>query len=173
MRLADLLFEAEGLWLLSYNLCPEVLELYQQPGIFIEQVERINNMAQRYESGAMYQEVLISNYNTTKRTPEQLYLFRPGNTTGKKVFMERLIIKILDEKGRVSIPKTIREQAGISLGDVLAIEADPPDCVILTRMNVTEPEKIEEPEPTGDIFTDAISQVELQPAVPAFDSAAG
>lgn len=64
--------------------------------------------------------------------------------------MERLIIKILDEKGRVSIPKAIREQAGISLGDVLGIEADPPDCVILTRMNVTEPV---EPEPTGDIFT--------------------
>ena len=48
-RLADLLFGAEGHWLLSYNLCPEVLELYQQPGIFIEEVDRINNMAQRYE----------------------------------------------------------------------------------------------------------------------------
>ena len=67
--------------------------------------------------------------------------------------MERLIIKILDEKGRVSIPKAIREQVGISLGDVLAIEADPPDCVILTRMEVVEPEETEEPELTDDIFT--------------------
>ena len=67
--------------------------------------------------------------------------------------MERLIIKILDEKGRVSIPKAIREQAGISLGDVLGIEADPPDCVILTRMEVVEPEEAEEPELTDDIFT--------------------
>ena len=57
-RLAAILLNAEGLWLLSYNLCPEVLELYQQPGIFIEQVDRINNMAQRYEGGAIYQEVL-------------------------------------------------------------------------------------------------------------------
>ena len=59
-RLAAILLNAEGLWLLSYNLCPEVLELYQQPGILIEQVDRINNMAQRYESGAVFQEVLIS-----------------------------------------------------------------------------------------------------------------
>ena len=89
-RLADLLFGAEGLWLLSYNLCPEVLELYQQPGIFIEQVERINNMAQRYESGAMYQEVLISNYDTSKRTPEQLYLFAPEKQTERKILWNGL-----------------------------------------------------------------------------------
>ena len=44
-RLAAILLNAEGLWLLSYNLCPEVLELYQQPGILIEEVDRINNMA--------------------------------------------------------------------------------------------------------------------------------
>ena len=67
--------------------------------------------------------------------------------------MERLIIKILDEKGRVSIPKAIREQVGISLGDVLGIKADPPDCVILTRMEVVEPAETEEPELTDDIFT--------------------
>lgn len=67
--------------------------------------------------------------------------------------MERLIIKILDEKGRVSIPKAIREQVGISLGDVLGIEADPPNCVILTRMEVVEPEE-EETELTGDIFSE-------------------
>ena len=73
--------------------------------------------------------------------------------------MERLIIKILDEKGRVSIPKAIREQVGISLGDVLAIEADPPDCVILTRMEVVEPEEVEEPGLTGDIFTEAFHRL--------------
>ena len=66
--------------------------------------------------------------------------------------MERLIIKILDDKGRIYIPKAIREQVGISLGDVLGIEADPPNCVILTRMEVVEPEE-EETELTGDIFT--------------------
>ena len=77
-RLAAILLNVEGLWLLSYNLCPEVLELYQQPGIFIEQVDRINNMAQRYEGGAVYQEVLISNYDTRKSAQAQLHLFEPA-----------------------------------------------------------------------------------------------
>ena len=89
-RLAAILLRAEGLWLLSYNLCPEVLELYQQPGIFIEQVDRINNMAQRYEGGAVYQEVLISNYDTIKRTPEQLYLFAPQEPEERKILWNGL-----------------------------------------------------------------------------------
>ena len=89
-RLAAILLESEGLWLLSYNLCPEVLELYRQPGILIEQVDRTNNMAQRYEGGAVYQEVLISNYDTTKRTPEQLYLFAPMEQTERKLLWNGL-----------------------------------------------------------------------------------
>lgn len=77
-RLAAILLGAQGLWLLSYNLCPEVLELYRQPGILIEEVDRINNMAQRYEGGAVYREVLISNYDTRKSAQAQLYLFEPA-----------------------------------------------------------------------------------------------
>ena len=89
-RLATILLNAEGLWLLSYNLCPEVLELYQQPGILIEEVDRINNMAQRYEGGAVYREVLISNYDTIKRTPEQLYLFAPQEPEERKILWNGL-----------------------------------------------------------------------------------
>ena len=89
-RLAAIVLGMEGEFLLSYNLCPEVLELYQQPGILIEEVDRINNMAQRYESGAMYQEVLISNYDTSKRTPEQLYLFAPEKQTERKILWNGL-----------------------------------------------------------------------------------
>ena len=77
-RLAAILLGAQGLWLLSYNLCPEVLELYRQPGILIEEVDRINNMAQRYEGGAVYREVLISNYDTRKSAQAQLHLFEPA-----------------------------------------------------------------------------------------------
>ena len=89
-RLAVILLHAEGLWLLSYNLCPEVLELYQQPGILIEEVDRINNMAQRYEGGAVYREILISNYDTTKTTPEQLYLFAPQEQKERKILWNGL-----------------------------------------------------------------------------------
>ena len=89
-RLAAILLGAQGLWLLSYNLCPEVLELYRQPGILIEEVDRINNMAQRYEGGAIYKEVLISNYDTIKRTPEQLYLFAPQEPEERKILWNGL-----------------------------------------------------------------------------------
>ena len=57
--------------------------MYQQPGIFIEQVDRINNMAQRYEGGAVYQEVLISNYDTRKSAQAQLHLFDLRRRKGK------------------------------------------------------------------------------------------
>ena len=88
--MAAILLHAEGLWLLSYNLCPDVLELYQQPGILIEEVERPNNMAQRYEGGAVYREVLIANYDTTKATPEQLYLFAPQKQKERKILWNGL-----------------------------------------------------------------------------------
>lgn len=89
-RLAAILLNVDGLWLLSYNLCSEVLELYQQPGVLIEEVERPNNMAQRYEGGAVYREVLISNYDTTKTTPEQLYLFAPSEQKERKILWNGL-----------------------------------------------------------------------------------
>lgn len=90
-RLAAIVLGMEGDFLLSYNLCPEVLELYRQPGILIEEVDRINNMAQRYESGAVYREVLISNYDTRKRTPEQLFLFENSTTEARKILWNELI----------------------------------------------------------------------------------
>lgn len=38
----------------------------------------------------MYQEVLISNYDTSKRTPEQLYLFAPEKQTERKILWNGL-----------------------------------------------------------------------------------
>ncbi len=73
-RLQKLLLNAQGKWLLSYNDCPEIITLYQKPGICIEQVSRMNNLMQRYESGAVYSELLISNYDTSQLTPKQLSL---------------------------------------------------------------------------------------------------
>ena len=73
-RLAEILLCAQGYWLLSYNECPEVLSLYQKPGIYIEQMDRINNLAQKYEAGSVFSELLISNYDTSKVQPAQLSL---------------------------------------------------------------------------------------------------
>ncbi|MDA8227580.1 MAG: DNA adenine methylase [Desulfitobacterium hafniense] len=75
-RLRDTLAACKGKWLVSYNDCEFIRELYQD--FRIESVSRLNNLAQRYENGCEYAEVLISNYDTGERLrdmPTQLGLF--------------------------------------------------------------------------------------------------
>ena len=67
IRLKNTLLECEGKFLVSYNDCPEIRELWDIPGIYIEEVVRPNNLALRYENGAEYHEVFISNYDTSER----------------------------------------------------------------------------------------------------------
>ena len=67
IRLRNTLLECEEKFLVSYNDCPEIRELWDIPGIYIEEVVRPNNPALRYESGAEYHEVFISNYDTSER----------------------------------------------------------------------------------------------------------
>ena len=63
-RLADKLSSIEGKYLLSYNECPEIRELYESRGARIESISRLSNIAQRYEAGKQYDELIISNYDT-------------------------------------------------------------------------------------------------------------
>ena len=75
-RLRDTLAQCRGKWLVSYNDCEFIRELYKD--YRIEAVRRINNLAQRYDNGCEYAEVLISNYDTGERErdrPTQLGLF--------------------------------------------------------------------------------------------------
>ena len=65
-RLADRLSLIEGKYLLSYNDCPEIRELYESRGARIESISRLSNIAQRYESGKQYDELIISNYDTSE-----------------------------------------------------------------------------------------------------------
>ena len=64
IRLADRLSSIEGKYLLSYNDCPEIRELYKSRGTRIESISRLSNIAQRYEAGKQYDELIISNYDT-------------------------------------------------------------------------------------------------------------
>ena len=73
--------------------------------------------------------------------------------------MERTVLRILGKKGRTTIPWPIRAELEWSPGDVLLFEPDPPDRVIITRMEVYEPEEVEEPYLTGDIFTEAFHRL--------------
>ena len=77
IRLRDILLRIEGKFLLSYNDCQFIRELYDAPGIRIMPVSRINNIKQRYENGCLFEEVLIANYDIYERSrlvPVQLNL---------------------------------------------------------------------------------------------------
>ena len=80
-RLRDALTSCRGKWLVSYNDCDFIRELYA--GANIESVSRLNNLAQRYDGGSEYAEVLISNYDTSERQremPVQMNLFGSSDT---------------------------------------------------------------------------------------------
>ncbi len=51
--------------MVSYNDCDFIRELYA--GYFITAVTRINNLAQRYEGGCEFPEVIITNYDPGER----------------------------------------------------------------------------------------------------------
>ena len=93
IRLRDALMGIKGKFLLSYNDCPEIRQLYSQPGIMIESTTRLSNIAQRYDAGKQYPELLISNYDTYEEgvLAKQLTLFDDILET-EKILKERKII---------------------------------------------------------------------------------
>jgi DNA adenine methylase len=81
IRLRDVLMGIEGKFLLSYNDHPFVRELYNAPDINIMEVSRLNSIKQRYESGCLFEELLIANYDLYEREkikPAQMTLFDCG-----------------------------------------------------------------------------------------------
>ena len=89
--LADALIGIKGKFLLSYNDCPEIRALYDRPGIVVEGISRLSNIAQRYENGKQYPELLISNYDTTElaRSCVQLTLF--DRLDSQEILNERIL----------------------------------------------------------------------------------
>jgi DNA adenine methylase len=86
IRLRDTLLGIEGKFLLSYNDCEYIRKLYDAPGIMIESYNRINNIKQRYDNGAQFPEILISNYDMHERErdgSEQMNLFDINNELNK------------------------------------------------------------------------------------------
>ena len=72
----------EGKFLLSYNDCSFIRELYDAPNIQIESYTRINNIKQRYDNGAQFPEILVANYDMHERKesiPTQINLFEIKN----------------------------------------------------------------------------------------------
>lgn len=92
-RLANALFNIQGKFLLSYNDCLEIRTLYDRPDITIEGTSRLSNIAQRYEGGKQYAELIISNYDVTEQARSflQLTLFDdPDNLP--RMLKERKVI---------------------------------------------------------------------------------
>lgn len=79
-RLRDTLAGCRGKWMVSYNDCEFIRELYA--GYTITAVTRINNLAQRYDGGCEFPEVIITNYDPKEREktePVQMHLFAFGD----------------------------------------------------------------------------------------------
>ena len=75
VRLKDTLAQAEGKWLVSYNDCPEIRELYEGCKFF--DFKRIHSMVQKYEAGKEFPELLIGNYDLYEKErgkPRQISL---------------------------------------------------------------------------------------------------
>ena len=79
VRLRDTLKGIQGKFMVSYNDCEYIRELYRD--FQIEAVTRINIMPQRYDSESEFPEVLIANYDMGERKknqPRQISLFEMG-----------------------------------------------------------------------------------------------
>lgn len=95
VRLRDTLKNIKGKFLLSYNDCPQIRQLYD--GFSLFDFSRTHSMAQRYEAGKEFKELLIGNYDLYEREkaqPRQLTLF---NTFGDICDEEYDYEKILKE----------------------------------------------------------------------------
>ncbi len=80
VRLHDTLKNINGKFLLSYNDCPEIRELYK--GFPMLDFSRTHSMAQRYDAGKEFKELLIGNYDLYEREkakPKQMTLFNLRN----------------------------------------------------------------------------------------------
>lgn len=75
LRLKNALAKAKGKWLVSYNDCTEIRELYNGYSFF--DFKRIHSMVQKYDAGREFPELLIANYDLYERErakPRQLSL---------------------------------------------------------------------------------------------------
>lgn len=94
VRLKDTLSKIKGKFLLSYNDCAEIRDLYQGFNMF--DFSRTHSMAQRYDAGKEFKELLIANYDLYERErnkPQQLTMFNFGETIDYEKILKECIIQ--------------------------------------------------------------------------------
>ena len=78
IRLRNTLLRIRGKFLLSYNDDAFIRNLYDRPGIYIEETTRLNTIKQRYDRNCQFPELIIANYDFYERArllPEQMTMF--------------------------------------------------------------------------------------------------
>ena len=95
VRLRDTLKGIKGKFLLSYNDCEEIRELYE--GFPMFDFSRTHSMAQRYEAGKEFKELLIGNYDLYERQrskPLQMHFWdvEDGAFDFEKILRESIIL---------------------------------------------------------------------------------
>ena len=86
LRLQRALADAKGKWLVSYNDCAEIRELYQGYRLF--DFSRVHWMVQKYEAGKEFPELLIANYDLYERErgkPRQIALMESETPTPQEL----------------------------------------------------------------------------------------
>ena len=95
LRLKNALANAKGKWLVSYNDCEKIRELYDGYSFFA--FTRLHNMKQRLNAGEQFHELLISNYDMYERErakPRQLNLldlYTEKEENIYQIFKERIL----------------------------------------------------------------------------------
>ena len=92
VRLRDTLKAIKGKFLLSYNDCEEIRELYD--GFSVFDFSRTHSMVQRYDAGKEFKELLIGNYDLYERErnrPLQMTFFQEERFDYEKILKECII----------------------------------------------------------------------------------
>ena len=99
IRLKNALAKAKGKWLVSYNDCKEIRNLYNGCSFF--DFTRLHNMKQRINAGEQFPELLIGNYDMYERQrykPLQLSLL--NLTTEQQIDLEQILKECIINHGK-------------------------------------------------------------------------
>lgn len=99
LRLKNTLANSKGKWLVSYNDCEEIRNLYDGYSFF--DFTRLHNMKQRINAGEQFPELLISNYDMYERQrnkPLQLSLL--DLTTEEQIDLEQILKECIINHGK-------------------------------------------------------------------------
>jgi len=99
LRLKNTLANSKGKWLVSYNDCEEIRNLYDGYSFF--DFTRLHNMKQRINAGEQFPELLIGNYDMYERQrnkPLQLSLL--DLTTEQQIDLEQILKECIINNGK-------------------------------------------------------------------------